>query len=375
MALCKFPKSHTTAFATNKSYWATHKTANFSMALEKTELSRQSARLGVSFREALRGACEWGAIKSRSLFSVADIEQSKQLNFPMKTKLLACFVISMTSAFLLAQEQTTPSVSEATETPTTARLIAPLNDGTPPPPEPPKPAFIVLARDILESKTVQQGGRTITVRKINPIALPPRPEAPAPIDFKDPAVQQRIAAHRAKYPAMKQLAVGATIYHSDNSPPRSLVHLWPQTEGEPVTVWSSANFALLAGIPTFATSSGEKTSFMMMWSTIHLDRANNLQRNHVRHFPAPEIPIFPEGKATFQVVLGNPTPETLTSIQSLHDLYNNEHTRLLSAYQGRERARLAHEAEQKAKPPQPKDIILNYWLTDSADQATKGATR
>ena len=30
-----------------------------------------SARLGVSFREALRGACEWRATKSRSSFSVA----------------------------------------------------------------------------------------------------------------------------------------------------------------------------------------------------------------------------------------------------------------------------------------------------------------
>ena len=48
-------------------------------------------------------------------------------------------------------------------------------------------------------------------------------------------------------------------------------------------------------------------------------------------------------------------------IQSLHDLYNREFQRLLTAYQGREQARLAQVAELKAHPPQPKDITLNYW--------------
>ncbi len=292
----------------------------------------------------------------------------------MKLTALAIYGVLSSSAFLLAQEEAAPPVSETTETPSPARLLGPLNDGTPPPPAPSKPAFVVRPWDILEFKTVQQGGREINIQKINPIALPPRPQAPAPIDLNDPAIQQRIAERRAKYPAMKMLAVGATIYHSDNSPPRSLVSLWPQTAGEPVTVWSSANFALLAGIPTFATSSGEKTSIMMMWSTINLDRTNNLQRNYARQFPRPEIPIFREGNATFQVVSGNPTAETLASIQSLHDIYNNEHPQLLAAYQGRERARIAHEAEQKANPPLPKDLVLNYWHTEKPATTEKGQT-
>ncbi len=285
----------------------------------------------------------------------------------MKPTILACFAITASSALLLAQVEDAPE-------PSTTRLLGPLNDGTPPPPEPQKPAFIVPARDILESKTVQQGGREITIQKIKPIALPPRPQAPAPIDFNDPAIQQRIAERRAKYPAMKMLAVGATIYHSDSSPPRSLVRLWPQTAGEPVTVWSSANFALLAGIPTFATASGERASIMMVWSTLNLDRTNHLKRTYARQFPRPEIPVFPEGNATFQVVSGNPTPETLASIASLHEIYNTEHPRLLAAYQGRERARIAHEAEQKAHPPLPQNLVLNYWHTQKTTTTQKGET-
>ncbi|MCX6867035.1 MAG: hypothetical protein NTV46_12610, partial [Verrucomicrobia bacterium] len=61
----------------------------------------------------------------------------------------------------------------------TARIIGNIPDGTPPPPQPPKPKFIVPARDILATTTQQQGGRTITLNRIKPIALPPPPE-PAP---------------------------------------------------------------------------------------------------------------------------------------------------------------------------------------------------
>ena len=67
--------------------------------------------------------------------------------------------------------------------------------------------------------------------------------------------------------------------------------------------------------------------------------------------------------------------EALASIQSLHDLYNNEHDRLLTAYQDREQASLAREAELKANPPKPKDIVLNYWLSNSSEPSVKGGAR
>ena len=48
------------------------------------------------------------------------------------------------------------------------------------------------------------------------------------------------------------------------------------------------------------------------------------------------MPTLPAGKATFTITSGNLSAESLASIQSLHDLYNNEHDRLLTMYQGRE---------------------------------------
>ena len=49
-------------------------------------------------------------------------------------------------------------------------------------------------------------------------------------------------------------------------------------------------------------------------------------------------------------------------------MYNNERGRLHTAYQGRELARLAREAELKANPPQPQNITVRYWLKTTAPE-------
>jgi hypothetical protein len=185
--------------------------------------------------------------------------------------------------------------------PTIARILGNIPDGTPPPPAPVKPALVVPAKAILESKSHEQGGRTITIQRIKPIPMPPPPEplldaAVAPID--NVAFKQRLAEYRAAHPRTEMLSIGATVYRFNNSPPRTQVHYWPGSDGDCITFWSSAD------------------------------------------------------------------PSVLVPIQSLHDLYNSEFQRLKTAYDGRESSRLQHEAVLKANPPQPENITLSYWTTD-----------
>ena len=259
-------------------------------------------------------------------------------------------------------------------TPTTARVIGDLPDGTPPPPEPPKPAFIVTSKDILDTEIHQQGGRTITVREIKPIALPPPPLAEPPVDKTDPAVQARIAAFRVKYPRNELIRIGATIYHLPNSTTRTLITYWPNTDEQLVTLWSSADFSLLWGIASFIGSDGKTRSLMMTWSNLYTDIQQRLLVRLGRPSVTPKIPELPSGKATYVIASGELTVEALASIQSLHDLYNNEHDRLLTAYHARELANTNRQAELKAHPPQPKDIVINSWAIEPAAPASsKGA--
>jgi hypothetical protein len=74
------------------------------------------------------------------------------------------------TASVRSQDEGTDASSRPTPAPvvvpTTARIIWNIPDGTPPPPQAPKPAFVVPTKDNLTTTTHEQGGRTITIQKI-----------------------------------------------------------------------------------------------------------------------------------------------------------------------------------------------------------------
>ena len=132
------------------------------------------------------------------------------------------------AASVRSQEEEKAAPPEGTTLPATARILGDISDGTPPPPAEAKPAFVVPANDILSTTTHQQGGRTITIQRIKPIALPPPLDpapAPAEVALDETARQERVAALRAKHPEWELLILGVTVFRSTDSPPRTLVAL------------------------------------------------------------------------------------------------------------------------------------------------------
>ena len=281
---------------------------------------------------------------------------------------LALLAALATTALVLAQDK--PIV----DFPATARILGSIPDGTPPPSEPPKPKFIVPAKDVLESKSIQQGGRTITVRKIKPIALPPPPPPPEPLSAEaQAAYRERVAAYRASHTRTRMIFLSATVFRSKDFPPRTLVRCWPEGKREMITFWSSADFGLIAGVLSFVDTTGVTYSKMMGWGYADVESMSEINAARLKVYGATAPPPFPDGKASFEII-GAPVPaEDLAPIQALHDLYNNEHARLKSAFEGRERARLEHEAYLKANPPQPKDITMDYWRIERPAPAKGGA--
>ncbi len=279
----------------------------------------------------------------------------------MKTSILLLFCL-----FLTARSRSEEPASNATE----PRLTGKLADGTPPPPQPPKPGFVAPSEKILSTDTFQESGRTITVHEIAPITLPPPPEVIVPTE-PSPEFRQRLSELRASQPKVHHISIGATVYREKDKPTRTLVRYWSYEQNQlhnTVVFWSSADFSLLSGLPGFVTSDGRQCSLMMAWGI--RDGQHNAAHlaKHGRTYTPPVIPELPTGKATFTIISGTPGGKALIDIQSLHDLYNNEYEKLLTAYQGREQARLARAAELKAHPPQPKDIILNHWRIQPAEQ-------
>ena len=282
-----------------------------------------------------------------------------------------CLVIPVFSEVQPANVSPEPAITSAAS-PTTARILGPIPDGTPRPPSPPKPEFTVPTKDILETTNHEQGGRTITIQRINPIALIPPPK-PAPPSLDDIAFRERLAEVRAQHPQSQFVALGATVYRSKSSPPRTLVTYRPGGDAEPVTFWSAADFSLLAGIHNFAGSNGQTYSLFLMWSVVDLDRLGVSMETQGREYSAPKIPKFPDGDATFTITEGQAAAEFFVPIHALHQIYNSEYARLKAACESREQAQREREAYLKANPPLPKNITLNYWRTESPAPAKGGA--
>jgi hypothetical protein len=297
-------------------------------------------------------------------------------------KLTTRLFLVLLIATLAHSQDITRSVTQESETtvetPTTARIVGEIPDGSPPPPVPAKPGFHVATRDVISTTTHEQGGRTITIREIKPIALPP-PPPPAEIALSEPDAEfsQHLAEYRETHPGNELLFLGATVFRSRDSPPRTLVRWWPMGGKGAVTFWSTADFALIAGgINSFADTAGDSHYIFMAWDNVDIDRMSVLNAAKSREYDAPELPAFPEGKAAFEITgERKPTAEELVVIQSLHDIYNSELARLKTAYEGRERASIKSEEHLKANPPQPKDITLNFWRTEKPAANGKGESK
>lgn len=293
----------------------------------------------------------------------------------MKLVPLVLLTFIAAASIVHSQDEPTDGSTEVGASVTAARILGNIPDGTPPPPAPPKPEFRIPKRDVLDTATHEQGGRTITIQQIKPIALPPPPPpAEVTVSDQDDEFNQRLAEYREAHPKNELLFLGATVFRSKDSPPRTLVRWWPQGSKGTITFWSSADFALIAGgINSFADSASDTHHLLMGWGNLDIDRMAELRAAKGMEYDAPDMPDFAKGKATFQITGDHqPAAGELIVIQSLHEVYNSELERLRTAYEGRERARIEREAYLKANPPQPKDITLNYWRVQQPASKEKG---
>jgi hypothetical protein len=290
----------------------------------------------------------------------------------MKYQSLPLFALLASTLFLRAEtEPPAPSSS--------AVLLNPIPDGTPAPEPAPVPEYEVKPAEVLESRTIEQDGRTITIQEIKPIDLPPPPEEnPSPVaPIATPKFAQRLADFRTQRRSINTLHLSAKVYRSPGNPARSLVTCWPGGNQSSFTFWSSADFSLIAGgIQSYADTTGQTHHLFMSWGNFEQAREQAAAIRRGLPYSPPNPPAFPNGPATFQVFGDSPAPEALVPIQSLHDLYNQKKAELLAAYQGREQARLQKEEELRLNPPQPQDIILNFWRTEQpADAAQEGGAK
>ena len=213
-------------------------------------------------------------------------------------------------------------------------------------PEPEVRAVFAPA-EVLETTVTKQGGRDIIVQHL---ALDPndpiKPVFPAP-----PAESTEIAqAGLTGAPPSYLLVLSATVYPG----PRTFLN-WthPFADGSTrlFSGWSNIDFNHFTGINTLLGTDGNQHSFFMGIGT--------------EESPAENAPVFTTDAPTFIPDQADIPAEALILVDSLHKIYATESEKLAAAHAGRERARLAQEAELLANPPQPKDLIIRYRIAET----------
>ena len=244
-------------------------------------------------------------------------------------------------------------------------------DGTPPPPTPPKPVWVVPPDDIVTAKAHREGGRTITLREIQPIQLPEPPKLAAPVEMT-PQLHERIAAYQEKHPRHGVVTLGATIYRLENNTTRTLVQVWGNGHPEPASLWSSGDFSLLSGIGAFTDKQGGSRALFMMWSIHDTNQLAKRMAEIGRAYDIPVIPNLPADKAAYVLQEGKLDDDLRMAIDSLHEILNLDDAELRRAYEGRQRAAKEREEFLKANPPPPHDITLNDWRNEETQAGEKG---
>jgi hypothetical protein len=233
---------------------------------------------------------------------------------------------------------------------------------------------VVPEREVLTEKTHIEGGRTITIRQIQPIPLPEPPAPAAPVEITE-EFRERLAEYRDKRPRPKTLTLGATIYRLPDGITRTLVRVWGRERNEPVSFWSSGDFSLLTGIGSFIDNQGQARVLSMMWSIHDTNKIAEHFARTGRAYKPPVTPNLPTDKATYSIHEGKPDEDLLVAIESLHEILDHDRAELRRAYEGRVRAAKEREEYLKANPPQAKDITLDFWRIEKPFSDGKGGTR
>ena len=145
------------------------------------------------------------------------------------------------------------------------------------------------------------------------------------------------------------LLLSATVYPGPRTHLR-WTHHFADGRRQEYSGWSNIDFNHLSGITTFLASEGAEHSFVM-----------GIGNDEVLPHNAPP---FPTTAPTFLPDQQDIPAEALVTIASLHKLYETEGQRLATAHVGRKAAEAAREVELLTNPPQPKDLVIRYRVTE-----------
>jgi len=134
--------------------------------------------------------------------------------------------------------------------------------------------------------------------------------------------------------------------------------------GKEYQAWSNLDFKYLTGFASFSKGERHFVTFMGVGDV----SSASLREESMFGIPAD----LPTGAPDFRMIQGAAgESEGYDAIVALHELYATDGQRLRVAYELRKTRQRAAEAELRANPPIPKDIVLNFWKVEPPKKAAE----
>ncbi len=209
---------------------------------------------------------------------------------------------------------------------------------------------------VLDSHSIQTGGRTITLERIEPPKIEPVATTAATVSSESAA---------RTFPRFVSLS--ATVFDHAVTEVR-----WWHNGGEYV-IWSSIDFNHMRSVSAF--TDGWANYYALYFGIGNESReliekrnamlaANGLAEVAIQRIPV--LPAPPQGATgSYYVVVSAPSGgaerAAFEAIDALHRHYDANKADLIAEYNESEARRVAEEAYRKANPPVPRDSVIRFW--------------
>jgi hypothetical protein len=234
------------------------------------------------------------------------------------------------------------------------------------------PDFEVLrtdTRSVLKEEPAPLPGM-IPVRKVITETVEVVADPQLPIQKPEPEKPVRIlseeerAALRARHRAVIPVMLSATVYDHK----RTMLRWFPNgVKGGEMIAWSAVDFNVFGGMHRFSYQGREYSLMLIGIGNEDTERSRlRAQRIGRPYVPVvhPELPLT--GTPEFVVTKGDAADVmALAPIVGLHELYRREKDKLHAQYEARKKAQKEYEAWVRAHPPEPKDVLIRVWKTET----------
>lgn len=221
-----------------------------------------------------------------------------------------------------------------------------------------------IEAEVRESTVVQLPDRQITIQRVDSPKVPDshrvhtEPQVLSPVEVDTVSKSLEMQQWLDQETKTTFLSISATVVDQ-----RATFLRW-RHEGAEYQAWSNANWMLLTGFSEYEKDD-RRYVYILMASEVS---SKNLPPESQLRVPD-DLPIEP---GIYQIIQGDVTHiEAHEGITALHELYRTDYARLKQAYADRAKQRVEREEALRANPPQPENVVLNFWKVERSEPNTQ----